>query len=220
MPSGEILGAMSSRRQGFIHKLGNGVISSVNVGRAICRVINYGDPDYDKKLDSIKKGVKILSDKDYTFPLEITFHCSSMKEGFNKAPTEAFARDQNSDLSVGVFLGINAIYSPDALKMGLKEGIAHKVNQYNLEDYTTAVVVHELGHVLHDMLSTDFFWGDGDKPLGGDDMMTAHSQISPYAATNKKEVVAEVFAAHHLGLKFSGSQVYDLYQKCKGPPLI
>lgn len=143
-----------------------------------------------------------------------------MQKGFSKAPTEAFARDMTGSLAVGVFLGVNAICSTGALQNGLKEGISHKVHQYNIEDYTTAVVIHELGHVLHDILSTDFFWGDGDKPMVGDDVIIAHSQISPYAATNKKEVVAEVFVAHHLGLKFSGSQVQQLYEKFEGPALI
>lgn len=222
MPQQQILDAMASRKQGFTTMLSTASAadeSTRNVGGVSCRILNYGDDNGDTKIAAIDAAVKLLTDKGYNLPNTVSFHLSSHSEGFQKAPTEAFARTKNGAVGVDVFLGVNSIYSAQALQQGLKEGIAHKLNNYGLGDYTTAVAVHELGHVMHDVESTDFFWGEGDKPMQIDDVMIAHKQISPYSAVNKKEVVAEVFCAHNMGLKFHGPQVQSLYEKFEGPQL-
>lgn len=210
------LDGMAGIKIGQKTALGNGQSSTGNLHGVTCTIKNYNDPNYDTKLKALTLGVRILKDKGYNLPSDITFHLSSDASN-PKAPTVAYARKQDNSVGVEVFLGVNAIFS-EPTPMG--EGIAHKIKKCALGDYTTTVVVHELGHVLHDLESHDFFWGEGDLPLTGGDVNTAFDEISAYAATNKKEVVAEVFAAHNMGLKFSGAAVSALYSKCQGPALL
>lgn len=209
------LRGMAKIKQGQIAALGTPTESTGNLYGVTCTIKNYNDPNYDTKLKSITAAFKLLNEKGYALPAAIAFHLSSATAN-QKAPTVAYARKQNDDVGVEVFLGVNSMYTEPTI---ISEGIAHKVHKFALGDYTTTVVVHELGHVLHDLESPEFFWGDGDEPLTGDDVMLAFQQISGYASTNKKEVVAEVFAAHNMGLKFSGTAVSDLYARCKGPGL-
>ena len=210
------LDGMAGIKQGQKTALGNAQSSTGNLHGVACTIKNYNDPNYAAKLKALTQGVRILKDKGYNLPGEMTFHLSSDTTN-PKAPTVAYARKQDNSIGVEVFLGVNAMFSEPT---AMSEGIAHKVHKCALGDYTTTVVVHELGHVLHDLESHDFFWGEGDLPLTGGDVGTAFDQISAYAATNKKEVVAEVFAAHNMGLKFSGSAVSDLYGRCQGPALL
>jgi hypothetical protein len=220
MPSQPVLDAMSQRKQGHVATVTGGgapTTSGRNVRGIGCVIKNYGDPNADAKMKAIDEAITILVNKGYNLPKTITFHLSSHNAGFQKAPTEAFARKNDGNVGVEVFLGVNAVYS---LPTPTSEGIAHKVHQYNLGNYVTTVAVHELGHVLHDLESTDYFWGAANDPLTGGDVMLAHKEISAYAATNKKEVVAEVFAAHNIGLKFHGNAVAELYARCQGPQLL
>ena len=210
------LEGMAAIKQGQIAALGASTDVTGNLYGVVCTIKNYNDPNYDTKLRALTAAVRLLKNKGYNLPDAITFHLSSDTNN-PKAPTVAYARKQNNDVGVEVFLGVNAMYSEPT---PMSEGIAHKVQKYALGDYTTTVAVHELGHVLHDLQSHDFFWGDGDLPLAGADVNTAFDEISAYAATNKKEVVAEVFAAHNMGLKFSGTAVSDLYARCQGPALL
>jgi len=210
------LDGMASIKLGQKTALGLAQSSTGNLHGVSCTINNYGDPNYATKLKAVAEGVRILKKKGYALPDKIAFHLSSDSTN-PKAPTVAYARKQDNTVNVEVFLGVNASYSEPT---PMSEGIAHKVHKAGLGDYTTTVVVHELGHVLHDLESHDYFWGDGDKPLEGGDVGTAFGEISAYAATNKKEVVAEVFAAHNMGLRFSGTAVSDLYGRCQGPGLL
>ena len=213
---------MDARRTGFVGTLSTAstaTVSSRTIGGVTCSIHDYGDGDATAKKDAIAEAVQILTDKGYPLPNTITFHLSNLAEGWNKAPTEAFARAKDGSVSTEVFLGVNAVYGTGAAPGSPQEGIAHKVHQYNLGDYTTAVCVHELGHVLHDVESKDFFWGAADQPMDGGDAETAYKQISGYSSVNKKEVVAEVFCAHNMGLKFHGKEVQALYDKFQGPTL-
>ncbi len=219
MPQQSILDSMASRQQGHVVTVssgGNPTSTARNVRGIGCRIFNYGDGAAQAKMLAIDAAVVLLAGKGYPLPKTITFHLSSRNDTL-KAPTEAFARKQDGSVGVEVFLGPNAMFSPPT---PVSEGIAHKIKQYAIGDYTTTVVVHELGHVLHDIESTDYFWSSAaGGNLKGGDVGVAFSEISAYAATNPKEVVAEVFAAHNMGLKFSGSKVQSLYAKFAGPKL-
>jgi hypothetical protein len=220
MPQQSVLDSMAVRKQGHMTTVSAGGAATGtarNIRGIGCRIYDYGDDAADAKLAAIDAAVALLVEKGYALPKTITFHLSSHFEGMAKAPTEAFARAKDGSVAVEVFLGLNAIYSAPTAQ---SEGIAHKVKQYGIGDYTTTVVVHELGHVMHDTESPDYFWSaEAGAGLKGGDVGVAFSQISAYAASNPKEVVAEVFAAHNMGLKFSGSEVYALYQKFAGPRL-
>lgn len=218
MPSDSVLESMAQRQQGHITTVSATAATSTgrNVRGIGCKIYNYGDANAEAKIKAIDEAIGILVSKGYALPNTITFHLSSRSDN-PKAPTEAFGRKRDGSVGVDVFLGVNAMFSAPTPQ---SEGIAHKIKQYSLGDYTTTVVVHELGHVLHDIESTDFFWStEAGANLKGSDVGVAFDQISAYAATNPKEVVAEVFAAHNMGLKFSGTAVGELYSKFSGPTL-
>lgn len=221
MPSQSVLDSMDTRRVGAMNLIQSvpGQSMARNIRGIGCVIYNYGDPNAQTKISAIDAGVALLATKGYALPNRITFLLSNTAQGFNKAPTEAYARNKRGEVAVNVFLGVNAVWDGGAV-VG-SEGIAHKLDRKKKGTYSTTVVVHELGHVLHDVLSTDYFWStEAGGVLTGGDVTTAFKEISPYAATNPKEVVAEVFCAHNMGYKLSTSKVRPLYTKFHGPPLL
>lgn len=223
LPQG-LLNSMSNRKVAFntlVTHQGAGTQDVINIQGTSCFITNYNDPSVARKRTSIIDGVTKLKQDGYVLPPSLKFHLSSRLEGFSKAPTEAICRDQNGNYDGTIYLGVNAIYSKQALVDGLKEGVEHKLRDASTgAHYTKAVVIHEIGHALHDFEQPEYFWGDADLPLTREQLEFAHRWISPYASVNRKEVVAEVFVGHVMGFIFrKPKQTLELYNLFKGPTL-
>ncbi len=194
---------------------GKSTTSNSTIRGVQCSFKDYGDPHYDTKKDAVDAALNLLADKGYTLPTAVTFHLSHRNEGFGKqATTAAWTHKEDGSEGPEMMLGLNAMPG----KGGGPRGIAHVISENSLGDYTTCVVVHELGHILHAIQSKDYFYDHGDEPPTPH-TETAYMKVSPYASSNKKEVVAEVFAAHNMGLKFHGTEVMAMYDAFEGPAL-
>jgi len=77
----------------------------------------------------------------------------------------------------------------------------------------TITCIHEIGHILHERGAGDSFWETGSALSG---KAANGSEVSGYAAQNKKEFVAEVFAGLILGKTFSPACMRE-YAALHGP---
>jgi hypothetical protein len=82
--------------------------------------------------------------------------------------------------------------------------------------YARAVVVHEMGHVLHKTRSPETFWKMKAEPGAFKNWMELALQVSEYATNNCLEFVAEVFTGKTLGLKYSAA-IMAKYDEFGGP---
>ena len=191
--------------------------SQQTIGGVQCKIYqDDADPGKDAKLAGIKSGLKRVVDAGFDFPDGIDFYTSNAG-GYQSV---AYHRD----LSAGpdgtgrktvVLLGAGAV---DTAGMVGAQGVANAVASHNSSDYCAAVVVHELGHNLHERLAADFFWTP--------DANTAPNvglamDVSQYATRNKKEVVAEVFTGMLYGITYKPGvlAMYDEYSGFYPPAL-
>jgi hypothetical protein len=82
------------------------------------------------------------------------------------------------------------------------------------EAMAKAIVVHEMGHVLHSQQSPEQFWQL--KISGAAAPPDLAAKVSAYAGENALEFVAEVFTGRTLGIEY-GSDVIAEYLKLGGP---
>jgi hypothetical protein len=82
-------------------------------------------------------------------------------------------------------------------------------------DKPTITCIHEIGHILNERNLGDTFW-EKDSIMTG--KATTGAEVSGYAAQNKKEFVAEVFAGLMLGMTFSHPCMQE-YTALGGPQL-
>ncbi len=116
---------------------------------------------------------------------------------------------------------------PPGLKGGVGQkgprGVAHHtydstwrgLNNPKQTAQATATVIHELGHVLHELQNPERFWEFHDKPIPPDVAKVA-IQVSHYATNSPLEFVAEVFTGGVLGKRY-GKEVRDAYGSLGGP---
>jgi hypothetical protein len=167
---------------------------------------NPDDPDCRIKMTGIEDGIKRVVDCGYDFPGGITFYTSS-GPGFQSA---AFHRTHGGGRKVTVLLGDSCI---NTAGMVGKQGIADQVAIGSPVKYCAAVVVHELGHNLHEVANEGFFWDADGGTLPPNELA---SQVSQYAASSKKELVAEVFTGMAYGMIYKPA-IMQLYADYFGP---
>ena len=168
---------------------------------------DFAEKDGAAKLQGIKDGVKRVVELGYSFPDGITFYTSS-RDDFQSI---AFHRAHGGNRKAVVQLGNSSV---NTAGMVGKKGIADQVATASQSTYCAAVVVHELGHNLHERANEGFFW---DGPVaGGLPPIDLALQVSQYGASNKLEFVAEVFTGTAYGLKYSGT-IMQTYADYHGP---
>ncbi len=82
--------------------------------------------------------------------------------------------------------------------------------------FAKAVVVHEMGHILHKTQSPDIFWDMKAHPENYDGWKGLAADVSQYATQNPLEFVAETFTGTSLGIGYS-SAVMNKYDEFGGP---
>jgi hypothetical protein len=164
------------------------------------------DPDRADKRTGIDAGVRRVVGLGYRFPNGITFYCSNVG-GFQSV---AFHRQIGGARKTTVLLGPSSV---NTAGMVGRQGIADQVANTSKSAYCAAVVVHELGHNLHELANEGFFW---DADAGGLPVVDTAMTVSQYAATNKKELVAEVFTGIAYGMTFPPA-VMTMYANYHGP---
>lgn len=103
--------------------------------------------------------------------------------------------------------------------LGLNEYnlVANQVSGGDVVKFGSVTMMHELGHILHEKSSPDFFRQKTARAIHDDQTYNTVRQISDYAATKTQaEFVAETFAGLANGLLYS-EDVASLYWKLSGP---
>lgn len=80
----------------------------------------------------------------------------------------------------------------------------------------TAVVVHEIGHVLHQLHNTNSFWALNCRPGDFTISDSPKNDISTYGGSCPVEWIAEVFTAKVMGFKLTTAVEWD-YRALDGP---
>ncbi len=161
------------------------------------------DPNLAAKVAAVHKAVKTIIDKGVKIPADLRIYSTNAFEAQNRA----FSRDATWNPIAFVILGSAALVGgrADALSATGFGGL----------DKPTITTIHEIGHILHERSSGDAFWATGSIIAGKAD---SAGRVTGYAAQNKKEFVAEVFAGLIIGKEFGGD-VLDEYQRYNGPKL-
>ena len=164
---------------------------------------DHDDPAAITKAAAVHKAVKTIKDSGLTIPLGLRVYCTKAYEAQNRA----FSRGAKWSEVAIVILGKAALEGgrPDAMS-------ATQANGFNKP---TITCMHEIGHILNERNLGDTFW-EKDSIMTG--KATTGAEVSGYAAQNKKEFVAEVFAGLMLGRTFSHPCMQE-YATLGGPQL-
>jgi len=170
-------------------------------GNAYTIFKDSNDGDADAKAAAVHNAVKAIVDKGLALPTGLRVYCTKAYEAQNRA----FSRGVGWDALSYVILGSAALVGgrADALSA---TGLAGK-------NKPTITCIHEIGHILHERGAGDSFWETGSALSG---KAANGSEVSGYAAQNKKEFVAEVFAGLILGKTFSPACMRE-YAALHGP---
>jgi len=180
--------------------------NTANISGVNCTIYrDPADPAYAAKSTGIGAALARVTGRGFSFPDGIRFYCTNM----NGVLSIAFHRNLGGGRQASVLLGESCV---DAGNPGMYAGIAHRMAGGGGSDYCAAVIVHELGHNLHERANEGFFW---DGAAAGAAEPTA-SQVSNYATKNRLEFVAEVFTGRMYGLAFPAA-VMEAYRGFGGP---
>jgi hypothetical protein len=177
-----------------------------------------GDKYSSAKIKGIKAGVKRVQAKGYDLPAIIEI----VTVATDGVQTVAYQRDSEGARKATIVIGKSV--QPDQI-FNLPIGIATELtpDKKKTDKLVEAVTVHEIGHILHDLKDGGFFWSaEGDAVLQGPEINIA-AGISPYAAQNRKEYVAEFFTCHVYGHKIDATAndagALAQYNRFNGPDL-
>jgi hypothetical protein len=186
--------------------------SIITVGSCMYQIESKNSDGYRKlKASAVKDAVKRIQRAGFTVPNGISFICT------DDAAVRCimYASDGGGNRSYRIYIGPQAVQQNKAQPhtqgayaggMGVAgdRGIAHHVYDEKKSFFgnpgraamAEAVVVHELGHLLHEDQSPDAFWcekkGQGIDTKG---LVNAATLVSHYANKGPLEFVAEVFTA-------------------------
>ncbi len=202
--SGSKVAACDMARQlGWVKVFSPSTIAHAGVNCTVYK--DPSDPNYTAKEAGFKAGLTTVTGQGFTFPNGITFYCTNMHGVYSVA----FHRDFNGNRQASVLLGAASV---DASNPGMYAGIAHAVAPLGGATYCAAVVVHELGHNLHERANENFFW-NGALALAAE---PTANQVSNYATKNSLEFVAEFFAGRLYGRNYPAA-VLAAYTGYGGP---
>lgn len=113
------------------------------------------------------------------------------------------------------------VLSPKVLNYTWAAGLNGVCSQEGVYDGTavglcTAIVIHEIGHLLHEAEDDTSFWGAMPQFPNGVNPGSIFDAVSAYAATNTKELVAEVFLGRVYG-KVYPPAIMTAYRTLGGP---
>lgn len=174
-----------------------------NYGKARVKIFTEGsDKGGSKKTDGIKHAIRTVVGNGYALRGEVRIYCTTSYEAQNRA----FHRDPAWNSICYITLGKEVMAEAD------RDSISQQPHPGFERE--TVTCIHEIGHHLHELAAGDVeFWGTGSS-LSGKPVNSR--ELSAYAGTNKKEFVAEAFAAMNIGRKLSDT-VMNEYKSYNGP---
>lgn len=180
--------------------------STVKVGNLnVNYAVEKGDKLSSKKITAMKNAIKKVDALGFDLPDHMNFIISQSEQVRNVA----FLGDQDGGRKITVFLGPKLFQVNDG-RLGPK-GVADDEGSGKPE----AVIIHELGHVLHELLDPAGFWAMKD-PKAPQAPPLASADVTAYSRTNKLEYIAEVFTGVVVKNKYPKA-VFDEYKQLGGP---
>jgi hypothetical protein len=165
----------------------------------------FGDTFSEDKIAAMRSAIAKVDGLGLRLPNTIKVYTSS-DQGFVNVSFQR-ARGGHREASIG--LG-GKLAQPSSLPVG--KATLHGTGP--VRRYITAVCVHELGHILHELASEEFFWSTAANAITPGSLGTQAGSM--YAAANIREFVAEVFAGLVYGESFS-REVMEAYRNYHGP---
>jgi hypothetical protein len=205
---------------------GAGAAINVSMG------IESGSGGTSLKKECADRAIRALVTRGFLLP-DIQFYFSEAAG----VPCVAYMGNRNGNAVYTVFMGPKTgQHNPQVNQMpGLTGGIGQTGprgvadQQYDgthrffgnpkMHAHATCVIVHEIGHVLHDFQSAALFWDFklSRPPAGGGGGWVNHAMsVSHYATNNPLEMVAETFAGSMCGKTYAGG-VGVAYAALGGP---
>ena len=192
--------AIHSQNKGF----GSNVVYSQS-GVTINFRAGYGDTFAEDKIAAVRSAIAKLDGLGLKLPNTIKVYTSSDESFVNVA----FQRARGGHREASIGLG-GKLSQPNSLPVG--KATLHGTGP--IRRYITAVCVHELGHILHELASEEFFWSTPANAITPGSLGAQAGSM--YAGANIREFVAEVFAGLVYGETFSLS-VMQAYRTYHGP---
>lgn len=178
-------------------------MEAFNYGKCQAKIFSEaGDKGRAKKVDGIKHAIKTVLDNGYALRGDVRIYCTMSYESQNRA----FNRDPGWNSICYITLGKEVMAEAD------RDSVSQQAHY--LYERETVTCIHEIGHHLHALSAGDVEFFGSDSKLAGWPVNAA--EISAYAGTNKKEFVAEAFAAMNIGRKLSNA-VMEEYKQYDGP---
>ena len=164
------------------------------------------------KVSAIAAAVKRIQNAGFVVPNGITFICTDDAN----VRCIMFSTDGTGARAYRIYVGPQAVlqnkaapHTKDVYAGGMgtagDRGIAHHIYDEKQSFFgnpgrtamAEAVVVHELGHLLHEHMGSDAFWCEKKSGSGIDTagLVAAATRVSHYANKGPLEFVAEVFTA-------------------------
>ena len=187
--------------------------ATVTVGACTYTVESKTADKYAKlKVSAVKDAVTRVQSRGFTVPNGISFICT------DDAGVRCimFSSDAHGNRSYRIYIGPQAVQQNKAQPhtksvyaggMGVAgdRGVAHHIYDEKKSFFgnpgrtamAEAVVVHELGHLLHENQGSNAFWCEKKSGSGIDTqgLVAVATQVSHYANKGPLEFVAEVFTA-------------------------
>lgn len=208
------------------HKMGSQSIVYTTIEGVRVSIANEtGSGHSGIKTHSIREAIKLIVKKGFQLP-DLDFRLASSTDVENVA----FMAGAGGKRKATVFLG--GKYWSGGKATG-REGVAGQVydgtqiwfGNPKQKAQGVAIVVHELGHVLHEISAPDIFWSNKTLKTGavGNPNPSvwggAAVKVSQYSAVGQMtclEFVAEAFAGAVMGKKYD-AEVKKAYAACGGP---
>lgn len=177
----------------------------------------------DDKKEAVAAGLLKVASKGIALPDTLKVYCTGSKNrNFSSGGNDVSQQMKNCAYQRGMGGGQDPtmVLSPkvlDPMWAASLGGLCTKVSDGGAKGLCAAIVVHEVGHLLHELEAEDWFWGPAAAfPPNGLSINQIADEVSIYATTNAKELVAEVFLGRVYGKNF-GKPVMDAYAAFQGP---
>lgn len=169
-----------------------------------------------EKLAAMRRSLRKIRSLGIAPPLNIKVYCTGKTIiGNIQMKNVAFQRGLSGARDPAIVLSPKVLDPAWAATLG---GVCtnQQVHDGTPRGLCAAIVTHEIGHLLHELEDEDSFWGQMPGFPNGLSPNEIFNEVSLYAASNSKELVAEAFLGMVYGKRYS-QPINDAYRALSGP---
>ncbi len=170
------------------------------------------------KIAGIERAVKMIADKGFALP-SLRF----ILTGAGGVENVAFMGNSSGNRAAVVYLGPKiGMQNKKNVTQGVSDAVYDGTQRFfgnpKQTAMVTTVVIHELGHVLHELMAEDQFWTNHEPATMTSALVwgMAASKVSQYARKMPLEFVAEAFSGIMVGKRYD-QEVKIAYRALGGP---